>query len=113
MGGIACAPFAQGDVVVVWKLDRLGCNLAHLVGTVEDLSDCGVGLRVLAGQGVQIDTTTGRRPSGIRRLRCLGGAERQLIREGMVARLEAARARGCTGRMAGEAHRQNPLTITV
>ena len=63
MGGIACAPFARGDVVVVWKLDRLGRNLAHLVGTVEDLSDCGVGVRVLAGQGVQIDTTTaGGRP---------------------------------------------------
>ena len=48
----------DGDVLVVRKLDRLGRNLAHLVGTVQDLSDRGVGLRVLAGQGAQIDTTT-------------------------------------------------------
>ena len=37
---------------------RLGRNLAHLVNTVQDLSARGVGLRVLAGQGAQIDTTT-------------------------------------------------------
>ena len=47
-----------GDVLVVWKLDRLGRNLAHLVNTVQDLSTRGVGLRVLTGQGAQIDTTT-------------------------------------------------------
>ena len=45
-------------MLVVWKLDRLGRNLAHLVNTVQDLSARGVGLRVLAGQGAQIDTTT-------------------------------------------------------
>ena len=45
-------------MLVVWKLDRLGRNLGHLVGTVQDLSDRGVGLRVLAGQGAQIDTNT-------------------------------------------------------
>ena len=48
----------KGDVLVVWKLDRLGRNLAHLVNSVQDLSTRGVGLRVLAGQGAQIDTTT-------------------------------------------------------
>ena len=47
-----------GDVLVIWKLARLGRNLAHLVNTVQDLSNRGVGLRVLTGQGAQIDTTT-------------------------------------------------------
>ena len=49
-------------MLVVWKLDRLGRNLAHLVNTVQDLSARGVGLRVLAGQGAQIDTTTATPP---------------------------------------------------
>ena len=47
-----------GDVLVVWKLDRLGRTRTHLVNTVQDLSARGVGLRVLTGQGAQIDTTT-------------------------------------------------------
>ena len=51
-----------GDVLVVWKLARLGRNLAHLVNTAETLSARGVGLRVLTGQGVQIDTTTATPP---------------------------------------------------
>ena len=84
----------DGDVLVVWKLDRLGRNLAHLVGTVQDLSDRGVGLRVLAGQGAQIDTTTagGRLVFGI--FAALAEFERELIRERTVAGLKAARARG-------------------
>jgi DNA invertase Pin-like site-specific DNA recombinase len=41
----------DGDVLVVWKLDRLGRTLTHLVNTVRDLSDRGVGLRVMTGQG--------------------------------------------------------------
>jgi DNA invertase Pin-like site-specific DNA recombinase len=51
----------DGDVLVVWKLDRLGRTLTHLVSTVQNLSDRGIGLRVLTGKGAQIDTTT---PSG-------------------------------------------------
>ena len=45
-------------MLVVWKLDRLGRTRTHLVNTVQDLSARGVGLRVLTGQGAQIDTTT-------------------------------------------------------
>jgi len=47
-----------GDALVVWKLDRLGRNLRHLVTLVEALRQREVGLHVLTGQGAQIDTTT-------------------------------------------------------
>jgi DNA invertase Pin-like site-specific DNA recombinase len=40
----------DGDTLVVWKLDRLGRNLHHLVNTVHDLTAGGVGLKVLTGQ---------------------------------------------------------------
>ena len=87
----------KGDVLVVWKLDRLGRNLAHLVNTVQDLSARGVGLRVLAGDGAQIDTTTaaGRLVFGI--FAALAEFERELIRDRTVAGLKAARARGRKG----------------
>ena len=84
-----------GDVLVVWKLDRLGRTLAHLVNSVQDLSTRGVGLRVLTGQGAQIDTTTtaaGRLVFGI--FAALAEFERELIRERTRAGLTAARARG-------------------
>ena len=86
-----------GDVLVVWKLDRLGRNLAHLVNTVQDLSTRGVGLRVLTGKGAQIDTTTaaGRLVFGI--FAALAEFERELIRERTLAGLTAARARGRHG----------------
>ncbi len=42
----------------MWKLDRLGRDLKHLVNTAEDLRVRGVDLKVLAGAGAQIDTTT-------------------------------------------------------
>ena len=84
-------------MLVVWKLDRLGRNLAHLVNAVQDLSARGVGLRVLAGDGAQIDTTTaaGRLVFGI--FAALAEFERELIRERTVAGLKAARARGRKG----------------
>ena len=90
-----------GDVLVVWKLDRLGRNLVHLVNTVQNLSTRGVGLRVLTGQGAQIDTTTaaGRLVFGI--FAALAEFERELIRERTLAGLTAARARGRNSRARG------------
>ena len=87
----------KNNVVVVWKLDRLGRNLAHLVKTVQDLSGRGVGLRVLTGQGAQIDTTAaaGHLVFGI--FAASAEFEGELIRERTVAGLRAARARGRKG----------------
>jgi DNA invertase Pin-like site-specific DNA recombinase len=48
----------KGDTLVAWKLDRIGRDLRHLVNLVHDLTTRGVGLRVLAGEGAAIDTTT-------------------------------------------------------
>ena len=81
-------------MLVVWKLDRLGRTLVHLVNTVQALSARGVGLRVLTGQGAQIDTTTsaGRLVFGI--FAALAEFERELIRERTLAGLTAARALG-------------------
>ena len=56
----------QGDVIVVWRLDRLGRNLRHLVNLVQDLNDRDIGIRVLAGQGASIDTTDPQRKVGLR-----------------------------------------------
>jgi hypothetical protein len=47
-----------GDTLVVWKLDRLGRSLRHLVNTVHGLMERKIGLRVLTGQGANIDTRT-------------------------------------------------------
>lgn len=85
------------DVLVVWKLDRLGRSLRHLVNTVEDLAERKIGFRVLTGQGAQIDTTTaaGRLVFGF--FASLAEFERELIRERTMAGLAAARARGRRG----------------
>ena len=99
----------KGDVLVVWKLDRLGRNLTHLVNTVQNLAARGVGLRVLTGQGAQIDTTTaaGRLVFGI--FAALAEFEGELIRERTVAGLKAARARGRKGGGGGGSSRCRKL----
>ncbi|MCZ2405024.1 recombinase family protein [Paenarthrobacter sp. Z7-10] len=87
----------DGDTLLVWKLDRLGRDLRHLVNTVHNLTDRGVGLKVLTGQGAAIDTTTasGKLVFGI--FAALAEFERALISERTLAGLAAARARGRKG----------------
>ena len=86
-----------GDTLLVWKLDRLGRDLRHLVSIVHELTERGVGLKVLTGQGAAIDTTTasGKLVFGI--FAALAEFERELISERTVAGLASARARGRTG----------------
>ena len=86
-----------GDTLVVWKLDRLGRNLKHLINTIDDLRKKEIGFKVLSGSGAQIDTTTsnGRMIFGI--FAVLAEFERELIAERTHAGLQAARARGRNG----------------
>jgi len=87
----------QGDTLIVWKLDRLGRNLRHLVDVVHDLAAQKVGFRVLTGQGAAIDTTTasGKLIFGI--FAALAEFERDLIVERTKAGIAYARARGRIG----------------
>lgn len=87
----------EGDTLVVWKLDRLGRDLRHLVTIVDDLTKRGVGLKVLTGQGAAVDTTTaqGKLVFGI--FAALAEFELELISERTIAGLQAARARGRHG----------------
>ncbi len=87
----------SGDTLVVWKLDRLGRDLRHLINTVHDLNGRGVGLKVLTGHGAAIDTTTaaGKLVFGI--FAALAEFERELISERTLAGLASARARGKKG----------------
>jgi len=87
----------EGDTLVVWKLDRLGRNIRHLVELIEKLNDRKVGLKVLTGQGAAIDTTKpeGKLVFGI--FAALAEFERDLIIERTRAGLDAARSRGRLG----------------
>ncbi len=83
-----------GDALVVWKLDRIGRSLAHVVELVGALQARNVGLKVLTG-GIDTTNATGRLVFGI--FATLSEFERDLIRERTMAGLAAARARGRTG----------------
>jgi DNA invertase Pin-like site-specific DNA recombinase len=87
----------EGDTLVVWKLDRLGRDLRHLVNIVHDLTARGIGFRVLTGHGATIDTTSasGKLVFGI--FAALAEFERELIIERTKAGMAAARARGRNG----------------
>jgi DNA invertase Pin-like site-specific DNA recombinase len=84
----------DGDVLIVWKLDRLGRSLPHLIETVTSLATRGVGFRSITEA---IDTTT---PGGrlvFHLFGALGEFERDLIQERTRAGLAAAVARGRKG----------------
>jgi len=90
----ALAWLRDGDILAVWRLDRLGRSLPHLIETISALEARGVGFRSLTEA---IDTTT---PGGrliFHVFGALGQFERDLIRERTKAGLHAAAARGRKG----------------
>ena len=90
----ALSHLRAGDILVVWRLDRLGRSLRHLIDTVTSLQEKGIGFKSLQES---IDTTA----SGVKLVFHIFGAlaefEREIIRERTKAGLEAARARGRRG----------------
>lgn len=114
----AClAELTRGDTLVVWRLDRLGRSMSHLVTVIEDLRQRGVNFQSL--QDGAIDTTTASGELMFMIFSALAQFERRLIQERTRAGLAAARSRGRQGgrpkmsardpivKMARELH-QNP-----
>src|SRR5262245_14281105 len=79
------------DVLVCWRLDRLGRNLRHLVTLIDELTAVGVGFASL-GEGIDTQTPAGRLQLHV--LAALAEFERGRIRERVVAGLQRARAQG-------------------
>lgn len=100
----------QNDTLVIWKLDRLGRDLRHLINTVHDLTARDIGLKVLTGQGAAIDTTTaaGKLVFGI--FGALAEFEREMIRERTLAGMASARARGRKG---GRPHKMTTAKLRL
>ena len=85
----------KGDILVVWRLDRLGRSMRHLITLVEDLRERGIGFRSL-NEGA-IDTTSASGELIFNIFSALAQFERRLIQERTKAGLAAARARGRNG----------------
>ncbi|MDF1752009.1 MAG: recombinase family protein [Verrucomicrobiales bacterium] len=83
-----------GDTILIWKLDRLGRSLRHLLDVVDFLNERHVGLKSLTDP---IDTTTSQGKLIFNIFACLAEFERDLISERTKAGLAAARARGRIG----------------
>jgi DNA invertase Pin-like site-specific DNA recombinase len=81
----------EGDSVVVWKLDRLGRNLQHILATVKSLTDRGVTL-VSTSDGIDSSTAAGRMMIGV--LGSLAEYERELIKERTALKRASSRANG-------------------
>jgi DNA invertase Pin-like site-specific DNA recombinase len=90
----ALSHLRPGDTLVVWRLDRLGRSLRHLIDTVRDLQEKGVGFKSVTEA---IDTTTSGGKLVFHIFGALAEFEREIIRERTQTGLQAARARGRNG----------------
>jgi DNA invertase Pin-like site-specific DNA recombinase len=95
-GLLACNEvLRRGDTLVVWRLDRLGRSMRHLVNLIEGLKERGVGFRSISDG--MIDTTSASGELVLNIFSALAQFERRLIQERTKAGLAAARARGRKG----------------
>ena len=90
----ALSHLRKGDTLVVWKLDRLGRSLTHLIQTIKELNEKGIGFKCLQES---IDTTTSGGQLIFHIFGALAQFERELIKERTHAGLKAARVRGRLG----------------
>src|ERR671929_443464 len=90
----ALSHLRSGDTLVVWRLDRLGRSLRHLIETVTELQEKGIGFKSLTES---IDTTTSGGKLVFHIFGALAEFEREIIRERTNAGLKSARARGRHG----------------
>ena len=110
-----------GDTLVVWRLDRLGRSMSHLVSTVTTLKEKGIGFKSLHDGAIDTTTASGELVFNI--FAALAQFERELIRERTRAGLTAARSRGRKGgrkpisplnakvRMAKKMHSEKSISI--
>lgn len=87
----ALSAVAAGDTLVVWRLDRLGRSLPHLISVVAELGDRGVGFQSLRDS---LDTTSAQGRLVFHMMGALAEFERALISERTTAGVQAAKARG-------------------
>ncbi len=111
----------SGDTLIVWRLDRLGRSMSHLINLIESLIEKGIGFKSI--QDGAIDTTTASGELMFNIFSALAQFERRLIQERTHAGLKAARARGRNGgrpkirdsnpkvQMAKEMHQKKSLPI--
>ena len=90
----ALSHLREGDTLVVWRLDRLGRSLRHLIDTITKLHERGVGFKSLQEN---IDTTTSGGKLVFHIFGALAEFEREIIRERTQAGLQSARSRGKVG----------------
>jgi DNA invertase Pin-like site-specific DNA recombinase len=99
-----------GDTLVVWRLDRLGRSLKHLIETISQLQQRGIGFRSIQEN---IDTTTSGGKLIFHMFGALAEFERDLIRERTQAGLAAARARGRNGGRPKAAALNDPRKVAI
>jgi DNA invertase Pin-like site-specific DNA recombinase len=89
------AQLQKGDILVVWRLDRLGRYMKHLISLIEDLKGKGIGFKSICDGAIDTTTASGELIFNI--FSSLAQFERRLIQERTLAGLEAARTRGKQG----------------